>query len=212
MGFKYRNDIILKYIKNKKVLDIWFLWENKSKLFSPLHDFILQHASEVWWVDIDKNRIEELKSKWYKVIFDDVQKLNNLWNLNYKFDVIVAGEIIEHLDNPWLFLEKVKKFLLEDWVLIITTPNMFSLRYIIRHTLFGQETPYWKDRESEIRYGHVIWFSKMLLENLLLRYNYDIVELTYTIKNEYTGFKGNIEKVLSKIFPRFAPSLIAIVK
>ena len=87
---------------------------------------------------------------------------------------------------------------------------MFSLRYIVRHTVFGQESPYWNDRNAEIKYGHVIGFSKMLLENLLLRKKYKIVELNYTIKDEYTGIKGNMEKLISSVFPRLAPSLIVV--
>nr|WP_172632601.1 methyltransferase domain-containing protein [Methanotorris igneus] len=163
-------------------------------------------------MDIDKERISQLKNKGYNVIYDDVQKFENLKKLNKKFDVIVAGEIIEHLENPGLFLDKVKEFLKEDGILIITTPNMLSLRFIIRHTLFGQESPFWKNRDDEIRYGHVIGFSKMLLENLLLRKGYKILEIRYTIKDEYSGVKGNIEKLISKIFPRFSPNLIVICK
>ena len=76
----------------------------------------------------------------------------------------------------------------------------------------GQESPYWDDKNTEIKYGHVIGFSKMLLENLLLRKEYKIVELNYTIKDEYTGIKGNMEKLISSVFPRFAPSLIVVCR
>ena len=163
-------------------------------------------------LDIDKDRIHKLREKGYNVIYDDVQKLENLAKLNKKFDVIIAGELIEHLESPDVFLDDIKKFLNENGILILTTPNMFSLRYIVRHTVFGQESPYWNDRNAEIKYGHVIGFSKMLLENLLLRKKYKIVELNYTIKDEYTGIKGNMEKLISSVFPRFAPSLIVVCR
>ncbi len=207
-----RNQIIKKYIKDKIVLDVGFLGEDKNVEFSPLHKFIMKYAKELWGLDIDKERIENLKKKGYNVIYDDVQKLDNLSKLNKKFDVIVAGELIEHLENPGLFLDNIKKFLKSNGILIITTPNMLSLRYIIRHTLFGLESPHWKDRNCEIKYGHVIGFSKILLENLLLRKNYQIIEIRYAIKDEYKGFKGNFEKFISNIFPRLSPSLIAVCK
>lgn len=207
-----RNKIIKKYIRNKIVLDVGFLGEDKNIEFSHLHKFIMRYAKELWGLDVDKKRIESLKKRGYNVIYDDVQKLENLSKLNKKFDVIVAGELIEHLENPGLFLDKIKRFLNPDGSLIITTPNMFSLRYIIRHTIFGIESPHWKDRDSEIKYGHVIGFSKMLIENLLLRKSYKIIEITYTIKDEYKGFKGNMERLISYIFPRLAPSLIIVCK
>jgi 2-polyprenyl-3-methyl-5-hydroxy-6-metoxy-1,4-benzoquinol methylase len=205
-----RNKIIEKYIQNKVVLDVGFLGENKKVEFSSLHNFIIKNSKEVWGLDIDKDRIHKLREKGYNVIYDDVQKLENLAKLNKKFDVIIAGELIEHLESPDVFLDDIKKFLNENGILILTTPNMFSLRYIVRHTVFGQESPYWNDRNAEIKYGHVIGFSKMLLENLLLRKKYKIVELNYTIKDEYTGIKGNMEKLISSVFPRLAPSLIVV--
>ncbi|UXM85392.1 class I SAM-dependent methyltransferase [Methanococcus aeolicus] len=207
-----RNKIIKKYIKDKVVLDVGFLGENKNVEFSPLHKFIIRNANEVWGIDIDGRRIEELKKKGHNVICDDVQKLENLTKLNKKFDVIIAGELIEHLENPGLFLDKIKEFLNKSGVLILTTPNILSLRYMLRHTLFEQESPYWEDKNAEIKYGHVIGFSKMLLENLLLRKNYKIIEIKYTIKDEYNGFRGNLEKFISAVFPRFAPSLIVVCK
>lgn len=209
---KYRTKVIEKYIKNKSVLDLGFLGENNDRKFSYLHEFILKNAKEVYGVDINKERIEELKREGYNVIYDDVQEFKNLKELNKKFDVVVAGEIIEHLENPGLFLDNIKQFLKEEGVLILTTPNMLSLRYIVRHVLFGQESPYWKDRKNEIKYGHVVGFSKMLLENLLLRKGFEIVEIGYTIKDEYSGIKGNMEKLISKLFPRFAPQMFVVCK
>lgn len=212
MKFEFRNNIIKKYCKNKIVLDLGFLGEDKNKKFSDLHNVILNCAKEVWGVDVQKEKINKLRKEGHKVVFDDVQILENLKKLNKKFDVIVAGEIIEHLENPGLFLDNIKNFLNDDGILIITTPNIFSLRYILRHTIFGQENPFWKNRENEIKYGHVIGFSKMLLENLLLRKEYHILEFKFSIKNEYKGLKANIEKIISKVFPKLAPTLVFVCK
>ena len=126
--FRYRKEIIKRYIENRCILDLGFLGENDNEKFSPLHEFILKN------------------------------------------------------------------------------------RHMLRHILFGQESPYWKDRESEIKYGHVVGFSKMLLENLLLRKGYKIMEIGYTIKDEYCGIRGNIEKLISKLFPRLAPQMFAVCK
>ena len=45
-------------------------------------------------------------------------------NFDKKFDLIIAIEIIEHLDNPRQFLEEIQKLLKPGGQLIVTTPNI----------------------------------------------------------------------------------------
>jgi SAM-dependent methyltransferase len=48
------------------------------------------------------------------------------------FDVVVSVEGIEHLENPHLFLREVHRVLKDDGTLILTTPNIVSLRSRVR--------------------------------------------------------------------------------
>lgn len=52
-----------------------------------------------------------------------------------KFDVIVSLAVIEHIDNPNLFIEKIKKLLLPQGVMFINTLNNNSLLYKIARFL-----------------------------------------------------------------------------
>ena len=54
---------------------------------------------DVTGIDIDSVGIEHLLNRHYNVICDNVETMS----LGRTFDVIVAGEIIEHLENPGLF-------------------------------------------------------------------------------------------------------------
>lgn len=210
---KFRNNYIIPLIKNKKVLDLGFLGEDKSVDFSNLHNLVLKYSKKSsLGVDIHHKRIDYLKSKGNNVLTDDVTQLNEVIKLNKKFEVILCGELIEHVDDLGAFLDTLKKPLSAKGIIIITTPNIFSLRHMMRHLFLGQESPFWKDRQSEIRYGHVVGFSNLLLHNLILRKKFKIIKHAYTIKNEYSGFKGNLEKLISKLIPRLAPSLIYILK
>lgn len=47
------------------------------------------------------------------------------------FDVIIASEVLEHLNHPEKFFEEVTRVLKEDGILIITTPNSDNLTYRI---------------------------------------------------------------------------------
>lgn len=49
-----------------------------------------------------------------------------------RFDLVVSVEGIEHLENPHLFLREVNRILKADGWLILTTPNIVSLRSRVR--------------------------------------------------------------------------------
>jgi len=209
-NFSLRNKFIIKYTKNKLVLDLGFLGEGNN-IYSPLHRFLLTTSKEVFGVDCDKKRIDKLNNK-KNYFFDDVVSLEKIKKSNISFDAIVAGELIEHLGHPSTFLKNLKEISNKNTHIILTTPNMFSIRYFYRFMLFQKEFWPWKNRKAEIKYGHVIGFSRVLLENLLLREGFKIIEFSYLVKNEYKGFRGNLEKVISFIFPKYSIMLGFVVK
>jgi 2-polyprenyl-3-methyl-5-hydroxy-6-metoxy-1,4-benzoquinol methylase len=53
--------------------------------------------------------------------------MNNLENLDYAPDVIVFGETIEHVFNIKIALDNLKKVMGKETLLIISTPNAYSL-------------------------------------------------------------------------------------
>lgn len=59
------------------------------------------------------------------------------------FDVVIAIEIIEHLNSPWEFLSEVKKLLKPGGILIVTTPNV----------------SFWLSRLQFLFYGYPKYFS-----------------------------------------------------
>ncbi|MBI5561169.1 MAG: class I SAM-dependent methyltransferase, partial [Deltaproteobacteria bacterium] len=106
------------YINGKDVLDIGCVDARQGGVrkykSTGLHIFLKEHASFLLGVDTDEGGITAMKNEGYNVTSADAENLN----LGRRFDTVVAGELIEHLSNPGLFLESVKGHLNDGGTLI----------------------------------------------------------------------------------------------
>ena len=97
-----------------------------------LSERIARLGASVTGIDITKNSIEVAK----------FHAINSGLNINYintdvssfiktnssqKFDLVIASEVIEHLDNRILFFDEVSKLLKNKGILILTTINKTPL-------------------------------------------------------------------------------------
>jgi len=60
------------------------------------------------------------------------------------FDVVLAVEVIEHLENPWNFIREAIRVLSENGMLVVTTPNVASLPSRFSY-LLGGLFPYFRE-------------------------------------------------------------------
>jgi len=178
----FRLDEILKLCENKSVLHLGYvqhshLYEKLIHEGSWVHANIARTASEIVGVDYLENDVNIIREKYnYEGYFGDANHLENV-PLNRTFDVIVCGELIEHITNPGLMLEGVKRFMHADSVLIITTPNKWASYYIHQARKKVNE-------ESWINPEHSCWYSHYTLKNTLSRHGYAEVRYDY-----YFGFE-----------------------
>lgn len=91
--------------------------------------------------------------------------LNGEWDVpENAFDVVVAGEVIEHLYFPELVLEKITAALKDDGVLLGSVPNAFSLQNRVRLLLGKKGSTPLHDPT------HINHFSHTELKELLEKY------------------------------------------
>jgi predicted TPR repeat methyltransferase len=122
-----KNELILSLCKNKKVLDVGCIDHSYKNALDQgdkwLHKQIKQTAKEVTGLDILLEDTIELNKHGFNIKSGNAEN----FHLGETFDVIVAGDLIEHLSNMGLFLKCVNEHMANDSVFVFTTPNPFSI-------------------------------------------------------------------------------------
>jgi len=198
------HELIASLCKNKKVLDLGFVQHdvNMSQQKDWLHNIIISNAKSVLGIDYLEKEVNYFKKLGYNCKVANVEN----FDLNEKFDCIVAGELIEHLSNIEGFIESCKKHLAEDGKIIVTTPNVFAFGNIITifQSLFGIK--------PEVNPEHTCWYDTITLQLIFERFGF-IAKSIRTLSSpgslrRRSLIKKFITKLLSKIFKYYPGSKI----
>jgi len=125
-----RLDFIYKHCKEKKILHIGFAdspyTAERIQDGSLLHMTLKQKVSALYGADSDKEAVDL-----YSNLTNDsevvVLKIEELSiNLIQQFDLILMGEVLEHLKNPHEVIEELTKKMKHGQQILITVPNYLS--------------------------------------------------------------------------------------
>ncbi len=120
-------------------------------------------------VDISRHQVEEAQKMQVKAkIYDIAQGLPYDKN---SFDLVFAGEIIEHLIDTDYFLTEINRVLDSKGALIVTTPNLASLEN--RWRLLRGAHPIWLDYRQGLS-GHVRAYTPRILKQHLKDCGFEI--------------------------------------
>ncbi len=166
-------DLICELVKDKDVLDVGCVQHKADNETSAgwLHRHISAAARTVLGLDLEEVEVKRLRDKGYNVIHGDATSID----IGRQFNAIVAGEIIEHIDNPGLFLNNMRKHLTTDGFLVISTPNVFFPLHFLE-SVFGSPYKRWNSQ-------HVQWYCYFTLENLLKRNGFSVLDCYYTTRS-----------------------------
>jgi hypothetical protein len=200
-----RNSYIIDRCKGKHVLHLGAAdsgyCEDRIDKKEWLHGRLMESSTEVTGIDFDRKAIKWLADNYRieNIICGNLENLKET-DLSKSFDVIVAGEILEHLHNCGLFLEGVKAFFNSKTRMILTVPNAFSLwRFLL----------VFRNKEI-VNTDHVNYFSFVTLRCLLLSHGFRIENfLLYDNTERSFSFRNSLKTRLSKIILKFSPFLAA---
>jgi SAM-dependent methyltransferase len=169
-----RTDELRRIVRGRTVVDLGFVdpgqARSKRARSTWLHETIRAEARAVVGVDADAEGVEEARQLGFDARVADVEDPVSLAALGLEgAEVVVAGELIEHLDQPGAFLEGVKLLLAENGVLVLTTPNGHALTNVLGG-IAGREL---------VNPDHVAWFSWRTLVTLLGRHGWQLDSLAY---------------------------------
>ena len=168
-----------------------------------LHFDLEKIAAEVYGFDFDQKGLDILAASGGKHLFRaDLEKLDNV-ELDKTFDVIIAGEIIEHLSNPGLFLKGIQRFMTPKTRLVITTINAYSAMRFFIYGLRGKG-----GMNEPVHPDHSAYYSYRTLSLMLEHAGLYVEEFCfYDIGMEHRPFSPWYYNLVNYISVWFSPHL-----
>ena len=168
----------IKFCRDKDVLDLGCVDHDPKNEQSTLwlHGAIKNVASSVLGLDFYQKGVVELVKKGYEVVCGDAQN----FDFDKRFDVITAGDLIEHVENPGLMFSCVERHLKDDGIFVISTPNPWCWKYTLYFWLFK--------KMEKINQEHVAWYCPETLRLIGNRYGFAVQEIEYSSRRFWEKF------------------------
>lgn len=201
--FTYRWDFLRPLVEGKEVLEVGPAelvgTVNRQKRQRWIHGRIAEVAKRLVGIEVSEEQVDALRAEGFDIRLGDAEN----FDLGEAFDVIVAGELIEHLSNPGLFLDRARSHLRPGGILALTTPNRYSAQSILAVLLTGAHPPYRKQLTK-----HVAYFDGDSLPALLERHGFHNVTVSYC---KWVGAESSSwrERTFVELVSRFRPTMLS---
>jgi hypothetical protein len=177
-----REDFLIELSRNKRVLHFGFTDAPFTKISLDggrmLHCRIKEVAASLYGVDVDSAAVEIYRrttGDTCNAILDIEAEPDITGDLRNKYDLLLFGEILEHLKNPGNGLAHLHTICAANPAskLVVTVPNAFSVLF------FGAAV----NGHEIVHPDHYYWFSPVTLKKLLVTYGFREIEIRIGVSN-----------------------------
>jgi SAM-dependent methyltransferase len=206
-GLVHRVEIIKKMCEGRSVLHLGctnYPYTSESlENGSLLHLELGKLCGELYGFDFDEEGIRVLSDSGVENLYRaDLEVLEDV-DLDRKFDVIIAGEMIEHLPNPGLFLRGIGRFMHEGSKLVITTINAYCAMRFFIYAVRGKG-----GLNEPVHPDHVAYYSFRTLRLLVEKEGLRVDEFFfYDLGKEHRPFNRKIYNLINDVSVWFSPQL-----
>jgi 2-polyprenyl-3-methyl-5-hydroxy-6-metoxy-1,4-benzoquinol methylase len=181
-----RFDRVRRYLEQHTVLDVGA----GSGIDRPdwMHALVASAATEVVGIELDPKLAARARARGFDVRTADAQT----FDLGRSFEVVWAGEIIEHLSCAGGFLDAARRHLEPGGRLVVTTPNAFAVSNFV-YRIGGR---------PRVNKGHTCWYDEVTLSQLLRRHGYEVEEVSYLAHRTPGRARAVLAGAVRSLLPR----------
>lgn len=164
MTIEYSFQVFKRFIKYGNILELGPAEGLMTKYLIKLDpELTVIEGSEVFAKELVSN-------------FPQINVINSLFEdteLNNKYDNIILGHVLEHVENPSLILEKIKSWLKPDGVVLCAVPNARSIHRQAAVEM-GLISSISEMSQKDIHHGHMRIYTPETLKSEFLGAGYKI--------------------------------------
>ena len=153
-------------------------------------------------VEINQSAFQSALSNLDQVVKGNFETIDLPFENNF-FDVVVMGDVLEHLVNPINSLNKIHPLLKENGEILITVPNIKHWK-VVSKLIFNDSWQY--EDWGILDYTHMRFFTKKSIKNIIVNQNYSISKIDRIIQNPSKSYYLN--KITFGLFQGFLASHI----
>ncbi len=156
--------------RGKRVIHVGFadvsFHDDQLATESWLHQHLADVAGSLVGIDLDEQAVERARAQGYEAYAADCTDTEQLAALRLDpGDLVIAGEVIEHVGEPGSLLTALQTVCKPDGTLVVTTPNAYGLLNVVA-SIGGFELNH---------PDHVVMFTWRTLTSLMVRYGWEPV-------------------------------------
>lgn len=136
-------------------------------------------------IDLSKNRVDHAKKA-----YGDFYSVASIYETGFsdaKFDVVIASEVIEHLEDPDKAIEELKR-VSRDYIILTMPYKERLIQDVCPHCL-----------KTFFVSGHIQYFDKDRIENMMRAHNLKIIKMKKVAYYPFINFPLPVAKVVNWI-------------